>query len=79
MAGPGSRRDDRCAPNPPTGEAWTNVRVRELREQLGSRHSIRQPTETISADETASRLVICVGSVQKLIREGVLPATQLLP
>jgi hypothetical protein len=35
--------------------------------------------ETISADETATRLGICVGSVQKLIREGVLPATQLLP
>jgi hypothetical protein len=31
--------------------------------------------ETISADETATRLGICVGSVQKLIREGVLPAT----
>jgi hypothetical protein len=35
--------------------------------------------KTISADETANRLGICVGSVQKLIREGVLPATQLMP
>jgi hypothetical protein len=57
------------------------VRVRELRERLGiapfdpAAHRI----ETISVDETASRLGICVGSVQKLIREGVLPATQLLP
>jgi hypothetical protein len=28
----------RCKPD---GEAWTTVRVRELRERLGSRHSIR--------------------------------------
>jgi excisionase family DNA binding protein len=34
--------------------------------------------ETISADEAATRLGICVGSVHKLIREGVLPATQLM-
>ena len=34
--------------------------------------------ETISADAAATRLGICVGSVHKLIREGVLPATQLM-
>ncbi len=34
---------------------------------------------TISAERAAAGLGICVGSVQKLIREGVLPATQVLP
>ena len=34
--------------------------------------------ETISADAAAIRLGICVGSVHTLIREGVLPATQLM-
>jgi len=29
--------------------------------------------------EAAHRLNICVGSVKRLIREGVLPATQLMP
>jgi hypothetical protein len=57
------------------------VRVRELRERLGI--AAYDPTavtvETISVDETASRLNICVGSVIRLIREGVLPATQLMP
>ena len=35
--------------------------------------------ETISVDATARRLGICVGSVHRLIRQGVLPATQLMP
>jgi hypothetical protein len=30
-------------------------------------------------DETARRLRICVGSVLRLIRHGILPATQLMP
>ncbi len=34
--------------------------------------------ETISVDQAAKRLKICVGSVHKLIREGVLPATQIM-
>jgi hypothetical protein len=39
-----------------------------------------QPREkTISVDETARRLKICVGSVLRLIREGTLPAKQLMP
>jgi hypothetical protein len=66
----------RCKPS--DGKAWTTVRVRELRERLGI--APFDPTadrvETISADETATRLGI--GSVQKLIREGVLPAVQLM-
>lgn len=68
----------RCKPS--DGKAWTTVRVRELRERLGIApfDPTSQRAETISADETATRLGICVGSVQKLIRAGVLPATQLM-
>jgi hypothetical protein len=34
---------------------------------------------TISVDETARRLKICVGSVLRLIKAGILPAQQLMP
>jgi hypothetical protein len=69
----------RCKPS--DGKAWTTLRVRELSERLGI--APFDPTadrvETISAEETARRLGLCIGSVQKLIREGVLSATQLMP
>jgi DNA invertase Pin-like site-specific DNA recombinase len=65
----------------PDGASWTTVRVRELRERLGI--APFDPTapreETISVDETARRLQICVGSVLRLIREGTVPAKQLMP
>jgi DNA invertase Pin-like site-specific DNA recombinase len=69
----------RC--KPADGKSWTTVRVRELRERLGIAAYDPTPAtvETISVDETASRLKICVGSVIRLIRMGVLPATQLMP
>jgi hypothetical protein len=69
----------RC--KPPDGNAWTTVRVREIRERLGIApfDPSLSRTETISADAAAIRLGICVGSVHKLIRDGVLPATQLMP
>ena len=63
------------------GESWTTVRVRALRERLGIAgfdSTISRP-KTISVDETAHRLKICVGSVLRLIRAGILPATQLMP
>ena len=63
------------------GVTWTTVRVRHLRERLGVAGF--DPDEaaagTISVDATAHRLGICVSSVHRLIREGVLPATQLMP
>lgn len=62
-------------------KTWTTVRVRELRERLGIApfNPDNATPETISVDETARRLKICVGSVLRLIRSGVLPATQLMP
>ena len=63
------------------GTTWTTNRVRELRERLGI--APFDPTlprgETVSADEAAARLRIGVRSVHKLIRKGVLPATQVMP
>jgi len=69
----------RC--KPADGKAWTTVRVRELRERLGIApfDPASQTEKTICVDKAALRLGICVGSVYKLIRAGVLPATQLLP
>ena len=62
------------------GESWTTVRVRELRERLGvAAFDPAAGAETISADAAASRLGICIGSVHRLIREGILPASQLMP
>jgi len=65
----------------PDGKSWTTVRVRELRARLGIAPfdpSVERE-KTISVDEAARRLQICVSSVHRLIQEGVLPARQLLP
>jgi hypothetical protein len=63
------------------GKTWTVARVRELRErlQVAEFDPAVVRTEAITVDEAAHRLKICVGSVHRLIREGVLPATQLMP
>jgi hypothetical protein len=63
------------------GKTWTTLRVRQLRERMGiAPFDPTQPREkTISVDETARRLQICVGSVLRLVREGILPANQLMP
>ena len=68
----------RCKPG--DGKAWTTVRVREMRDRLGV-PPFCPPTdaeETISAERAAARLGICVGSVQRLIRDGVLAAAQVM-
>jgi DNA invertase Pin-like site-specific DNA recombinase len=63
------------------GKSWTVARVRELRERLGiaAFDSASIKIESITVDDAARRLNICIGSVKRLIREGVLPATQLMP
>ena len=52
--------------------------VRQVRERLGIAECPAgpRPEATLSVQETARRLGICVGSVHRLIREGSLPATQ---
>ncbi len=62
------------------GKSWTVARVRELRERLeiAAFDPATVTVETVTVDEAAQRLKICVGSVKRLIREGVLPATQLM-
>ena len=64
----------------PSGGAWTTMRVQELRERLkiAPFDLAAVGEETITVDETARRLKICVGSVYRLIREGSLPAVQLM-
>ena len=63
------------------GGTWTTLRVRELRERLGIAEfdPATADPETISAREAAHRLGIYITSVHRLIREGTLPATQLMP
>lgn len=63
------------------GGSWTTQRVRALREKLGvvafDPEAVREPV--VSADVAAHRLGISIGSLHKLIREGVLPAKQAIP
>jgi DNA invertase Pin-like site-specific DNA recombinase len=63
------------------GTPWTTVRVRELRERLGIPAFAPDATRpaTISASAAAERLSICIASVHRLIRTGVLPAVQVMP
>jgi DNA invertase Pin-like site-specific DNA recombinase len=63
------------------GESWTMVRVREFRERLGIGpfDPSAPQVATLSVDKAAERLQISVASVLRLIRAGVLPATQLMP
>ena len=65
----------------PEGASWTTVRVRTLRERLGiAAFDPSAPRLAIlSVAKVAERLQICIRSVLRLIREGILPATQLMP
>jgi excisionase family DNA binding protein len=64
-----------------SGRSWTEVAARQLRERLGiapfDPSAARE--ETITVDEAARRLNICVGSVKRLIQEGTLPGSQVMP
>jgi hypothetical protein len=63
------------------GQSWTTLRVRELRERLGipAFDPATPRAETVTMDEAAHRLQISVGSIIRLIRRGIIPATQLMP
>ncbi len=65
----------------PEGGTWTSGRVTALRDRLGipAYDPQRLREAVVTLDEAARRLSICVASVYRLIREGVLPATQLMP
>ena len=69
----------RCKPI--DGTPWTTVRVRELRDRLGIApfDPALRKEKMLTVDKVSLHLGICVGSVHRLIREGALPATQLLP
>ncbi len=64
-----------------SGENWTSVAVREVRERLGV--APFQPPEgaatAVGMQEVARRFGICIPSVLRLIREGTLPAEQAMP
>jgi hypothetical protein len=55
--------------------------VSAVREKLGiaAYDPSKNPRTTVSADEAARRLSVCVGPVMKLIGNGTLPATQAIP
>jgi hypothetical protein len=61
--------------------SWTEASVRELRARLGIAgfDPSAQRSETVSLEEAARRLEIGIDSVRRLIGEGILPATQLMP
>ena len=63
------------------GEAWTMVRVREMRERLGlsEYHPAKANGGTISLMKAAEQLGICVGSAKSLALKGILPASQIMP
>ena len=63
------------------GENWTSVSVREVREHLGV-PAFEPPSSgpaTVGVQEVARRCGICIPSVLRLIREGILPAEQAMP
>lgn len=65
----------------PDGGTWTSGRVQTLRDRLGiPAHDPATPRElVVTLDEAARRLAVSIPSVYRLIRDGVMPATQLMP
>jgi DNA invertase Pin-like site-specific DNA recombinase len=64
-----------------TGETWTTVRVREMRERLGipEYDPAKADGTMICLMKAAERLGICAGSAKSLVLKGVLPAKQIMP
>lgn len=63
----------------PDGLTWTTVRVAELRARLDIAPLNEEANpKTVSVEAAAHRLGISAPSVHKLIRDGVLPGTQLM-
>jgi hypothetical protein len=64
-----------------SGENWTSVSVREIRERLGVPAFTPQEAAppTVGVQEVARRFGICIPSVLRLIRERTLPAEQAMP
>lgn len=64
----------------PDGETWTTVRAAQLRQRLGIAEYTRDPEhpEMISADAASKKLGIDIQSVHRLIREGIIPASQVM-
>jgi hypothetical protein len=62
------------------GSTWTETCVRTVRERLGIApfEPAAVQDKTVSMEEAARTLGICIGSVRRLIREGILPATQVM-
>lgn len=63
------------------GETWTTILVLELRKRLGlpDHDQSGKPEGMISLMKAAEHLKICVGSARKLVDQGYLPATQIVP
>jgi hypothetical protein len=68
-----------------SGENWTSVAVREVRERLGVppfAPPFAPPEDapaTVGVQQVARQFGICVPSVLRLIAEGTLPAEQAMP
>jgi DNA invertase Pin-like site-specific DNA recombinase len=62
------------------GKSWTTLRVAELREKLKIRpfDPTAKQVGMIGIEQASLRLKISIGSVYRLIREGALPAKQLM-
>jgi hypothetical protein len=61
------------------GETWTTVRVHEMRDRLGIPEGGHVDDGMISLAKAAEGLGICIGSARRLVAQGILPATQMMP
>lgn len=60
--------------------AWTQLRVRQIRDRLGLPNCVPEDLEpTVTREQAAAILDIGITSVKKLIDDGILPASQIIP